>query len=122
MLRTNDILQVVHLFFQCLIFSFVAFIHHMTMQIQLEEKGKTWQMHIFHSIVVAIFFGFNISFGAMIYHFPSLASYTGSWICYVGSFTTFYGYHSMLGHSIWISIEKYIFIVHSLRHVYLARK
>ena len=115
MLSTIDILQLVHLFFQCLIFFFGVFIHHKTIQIQFEEKGKTWQMHVFHSVVVTTFFGFQISFGAIIYHFPSLASYTGSWICYVGSFTTFYGYHSMLGHSIWISIEKYIFIVHSLK-------
>ena len=90
MLSTIDILQLVHLFFQCLIFCFGAFIHRKTIQIQLEEKSKTWQMHVFHSTVVTIFFGFQISFGAIIYHFPSLATYTGSWICYVGSFITFY--------------------------------
>ena len=62
MLITIDILQLVHLFFQCLIFCFGAFIHRKTIQIQLEEKSKTWQMHVFHSTVVTIFFGFQISF------------------------------------------------------------
>ena len=114
MFETTDVLQIVHIFFHCLIFCLGAYIHKKTVEVHSEEKNKTWRMHVLHAVVVTIFFGFQISFGAIIHFLPSLASYTGSWICYIGSFTTFYGYHTMLGHSIWISIEKYVFIVHSL--------
>ena len=110
-----DCLQSIHIILQALIFGTGLFIHRKTIQVQVEEKHRTWRMHVFHAGMLTVFFGFSISFGAIIRILPSLASYTGSWICYIASFNTFYGYHAVLGHSLWISIEKYIFIVHSLK-------
>ena len=115
MMNNSDYLQLVHIFLQVIIFGVGVFIHRKTIQVQNEERHRTWQMHIFHAGMLTLFFGFQVSFGALIWFLPSLASFTGSWICYIASFNTFYGYHSVLGHSLWISIEKYVFVVHSFK-------
>lgn len=113
MFDSFDILQIVHLFLQGCMFCVGIFIHLKTIVFYLEEKIKTWKMHVFHAGMLIMFFGVQIFFQAITHYVPNLSTHIGSWICYIGSFNSFYGYHAVLGHSLWISIEKYVLIVHT---------
>ena len=48
-----------------------------TISVCIEEKGKTWHIHVTHAIVMTIYYGFFIPFRASTYFLPFLAEYVG---------------------------------------------
>ena len=107
--------QVAHIICQIIIFCLGLNIQIKTIYECKEEKGKTWKIHISHAIVTTVYYGFFIPFQAVTTFVPSLSFYTGSWICYLASFVSFYCYHAIVFNSLLVSIMKYIFIVHALK-------
>ena len=110
-----DVTQIVHIVCQLIIFCVGLNIQIKTIYACNEEKGKTWKIHISHAIVTTVYYGFFIPFQAVTTFVPSLSIYTGSWICYVASFVSFYCYHAIVVNSLQVAIMKYIFIVHSFK-------
>ena len=107
--------SIVHIFFQVVIFCAGLFVQIKTIAACKEDKGKTWQIHVTHSIVLTIVYGYTIPFHAITYSIPFLSQYTGSWICYTASFISLYCYQSIMANSLLIVIEKYLFIVHAIK-------
>ena len=105
--------QILHIVIQSILFCVGLYFQVRTILVCIEEKNKTWQIHIVHSIIMSIYYGFTIPFHPITYFIPSLATYVGSWICYISAFISFFCFHAMLMHSLLIAIMKYIFIVHT---------
>ena len=110
-----DISQIVNFICQALIFSVGLFLHIKIIHESIVERNKTWMIQISHAVVITILWGFLSPFQALTHFVPNLSSHIGSWICYVGRFIIFYGYHEVLAHSLWVAIEKYILIVHAMK-------
>ena len=111
----SDTSQIINATVQISIFGFGLFLHIKIIHESFIEKNKTWMMQITHSVAKTIYLGFLFPFQALTHFVPNLSSYTGNWICYVGSFIIFYGYQDLIAHSLWIAIEKYILIVHTFK-------
>ena len=111
----SDISHVVNLVCQSILFIIGSFFHYKIINVYNVEKSKTWLNQIYHAVVTVILFGFRIPFQAITHFIPNLAGVSGSWICYFGAFVSFYGFNDLRTHSLWIAMEKYIFIVHTLK-------
>ena len=85
-----------------------------------EKEGKTWQLHMIHSIAVIINFAFNVPFWRVTYSIPNLSTYTGEWFCYLATFIQLYGFYIVSFNSLLIAVIKYVFIVHSIRSIKLG--
>ena len=105
--------QILHILLQVTLFCIGLYFQVRTILVCIEEKNKTWQIHITHSIVMTIYYGYVIPFHPITYFIPSLATYVGSWICYVSAFISYFCFHAMVQNSLLIAIMKYIFIVHT---------
>ena len=112
----------VHLIFQVVIFCAGLFVQIKTISACREDKDKTWQIHVTHSIVLTIFYGYTIPFHAITYSVPFLSNYTGSWICYAASFVSLYCYQSIMANSLLIAFEKYLFVVHAIKCIKFGDK
>ena len=73
---------------------------------------KTWQIHIAHSIIVTIFFAFDLPFVTISNALPHLSVYTGEWFCNLASLIVSYGVNFIITNSLLIAAMKYIYIVH----------
>ena len=80
--------------------------------ISKQDKDMTWRIDISHSIVMIIYYTFQILFETITHVIPNLSHFTGSWFCYFALFVKLYGMASIVGHSLVIAIHKYIFIMH----------
>ena len=110
-----DICQIVHIICQIVIFCIGLNIQINIIYACNEEKGKTWKIHVSHAIITTIYYGFFIPFQSVTTFVPSLSIHTGSWICYVASFVSFYSYHAIVVNSLQVAIMKYVFIVNALK-------
>ena len=105
-----------HIIIQVLLFFIGLYFQTKTISVCIEEKGKTWHIHVTHAIVMTIYYGFFIPFRASTYFLPFLAEYVGgTWICYIASIVSFYCYHSILAHSLLVAVMKYSFINHAMK-------
>ena len=111
--KVPDISEIIHIVFQVLVFSVGLYFQVKTILVCIEEKNKTWQMHISHAIVMSVYYGYFIPFYSITYFIPYLAAYTGSWICYLSAFVAMFCYQAIIVHSLLVAIMKYIFIVHT---------
>ena len=112
-IKAPDVSEIVHIMFQVLVFCVGLYFQIKTIFVCIEDKSKTWQIHISHAIVMTIYYGYFIPFHAITYFVPYLAAYTGSWVCYLSAFVALFCYQAIVVHSLLIAIMKYIFIVHT---------
>ena len=80
-----------------------------------DREGKTWQIHMTHSIALVAYFLFWIPFGNVTDAFPNLSIYTGEWFCYLATFICSYGISIITLNSLLIAVMKYMFIVHNTK-------
>ena len=111
--KTPNVLEILIIVLQVSLFCVGLHFQVRTILVCIEEKNKTWQLHIAHSIVMTIFYGYNIPFYAISYFIPSLGTYVGNWICYLSVFLGLFAFQAMVVHSLLIAIQKYIFICHT---------
>ena len=78
-----------------------------------KEQAIAWDIKLIHSIVMIIHYGYTIIFEVVTYLIPNLGQYMGIWFCYFSLFLRLYGVIEILSHSLFISIYKYILIVHT---------
>ena len=105
---------ILHILCQLTLFIIGTFIQIKIVSVCRREQGATWKIHVVHSIVLVINFAFNISFDAAMHFFPSVAFYTGKWICYLSSFVIYYCFYSIVANTLVVSVMKYLFIVHGI--------
>ena len=111
--KSPNVLEILLIVLQVNLFCVGLHFQVRTILVCIEEKNKTWHLHIAHSIVMTIFYGYTIPFHAVSYFIPSLATYVGSWICYLSAFLGLFTFQAMIMHSLLIAVMKYIFICHT---------
>ena len=79
---------------------------------QSRNHNKSWQLHILYSLSCIILFTFDIPFWFFTMASPNLSSFTGEWICYLAIFINAFFAIIILMNSLFVSITKYIFVVH----------
>ena len=104
-----------HVLVQILLYGLGLFIQIKNISICIAEKSKTWQIDIFHAIVMTISFACRIPFMAVVYLSPDSFLSIGSWICYIFAFEFTFAFHSINSHSLIIAIMKYVYIVHAMK-------
>ena len=110
-----DATSIVNISLQVIFFCIGLFAQIKIIKVCKVEKNKTWQIHIFHSIIMTIVFASRITFLAIGYIMPSLFITIGSWICHLLKFVFFYGFISIASNSFVIASMKFVFIVHAMR-------
>ena len=78
-----------------------------------DKDGKTWQIHMTHSIVTIIYFSFNVIFQTFTHFIPFLSQHTGDWFCYLAAFVELFCFYSLSTNSLLIAVMKFVFIVHN---------
>ena len=112
-IQSPSTFQILHIVIQVILFCVGLYFQVRTVLVCIEEKNKTWQIHIAHSIAMTIYFCYIIPFQPITYFIPSLATHLGNWICYVSAFISYFCFQAMTLHSFLIALMKYIFIVHT---------
>ena len=78
-----------------------------------KEQAIAWDINLIHSIILIIHYCYTILFDGATYLIPNISQYTGIWFCYLSLFLRMYGITVVIWHSLFISVYKYIIIVHS---------
>ena len=77
-----------------------------------EEKDLTWKIDVTNSILVILLFGHKILIHSLTYSVQDLHIYSGDWLCYTSKVVIHYTLLYNGGHSMIISMMKYLIIVH----------
>ena len=88
------------------------YLHVKIIKISKKEKEMTWKLDITNSCLLI----FNCTHSNLMEHITyivhNLYTYTGQWFCYASKVVNYYGNLYTAGHSMIVSILKYIRIVH----------
>jgi hypothetical protein len=77
-----------------------------------KEKQVTWKLDITNSISLMVAFTYNILLHFATYMIPDLYLVTGEWFCYASKVIIHFAMLYNIGHSMVISLMKYVVIVH----------
>ena len=89
-----------------------VFLHIKIITISKREKELTWKLDITNSILTIAHFTNTLGIYIITYAVEDLYIFTGKWFCYVLKETRYLGALSTTGHSLVISMMKYVHIVH----------
>ena len=78
-----------------------------------KEKDKVWLINVTRAVAAIALTIFAVIFEAMTEHIPNFSDYTGVSICYVAAFMYSFSSYLIVYESLFVSIIKYIFIVHT---------
>ena len=87
-----------------------------------DKDGKTWQIHLAHSVNSIIYFLVLVPFWHLSNFIPNLSEITGEWFCYLAAFFRNYGFYSIPPNSLLIAVMKYMFIVHHEKMMRLGER
>ena len=85
--------------------------HTKIIQISIREKDLTWKLDITNSVILVTHYSHSIVMHGLTYLIPNLHEQTGNWFCYTYKAFAYYGNLYTIGHSMVVSILKYIIIV-----------
>ena len=88
------------------------FFHVKIIKISKKDKEMTWKLDLSNSCLLLVHHGHCIIMDIITYSIQDIHTYTGNWFCYTSKVIMFYGNLYTVGHSMIISILKYILIVH----------
>ena len=105
------------LIFGCAIFCAI-FIIGVFLQVKIiaalkHDQAMAWEINLAHSILMIAIFSSSSILEIINYIQPSLYDNLGKWYCYLILPEILFGFFEILFHSLYVSIYKYIFIVHS---------
>ena len=89
-----------------------VYLHIRIIMVSKKEKNLTWKIDISHSVLVLVLHAHAIYLWAITYLTPDLAIYTGDWLCYISKPVVYYTMLYLAGHSMSISMIKYVIIVY----------
>ena len=89
-----------------------VFLHIKIITISKREKELTWKLDITNSILTIAHFTNTLGIYIITYAVEDLYIFTGKWFCYVLKETRYMGGLSTTGHSLVVSLMKYVHIVH----------
>ena len=76
------------------------------------DQAMAWEMNLAHSVVMICHWSFKLLVEFVHYIQPSFHDIFGRWFCYLLLAVRSFGIFVMFFHSLYISIHKYIFIIH----------
>ena len=95
-----------------LIYCVGLYLHIKIIIISRKEKGMTWKLDITNSCMLMFHHTHCIFMDGITFVVPDLYMYTGEWFCYTSKVFMYYGNLYTAGHSMIVSILKYVVIVH----------
>ena len=108
---TNDFSITGYIIVLCL-YGVGIFLHVKIIKASQEEKSLTWKIDISHSITVLILHAHFIYIYTITYLTPGLVLFTGEWLCYISEVMLQYSAYYLMGHSMIISMLKYVIVVY----------
>ena len=97
----------------CTIFILGLFLQVKTIATLKHDQAIAWEINLAHSVLMIVIFSSSSILEIINYIQPSLYDNLGKWYCYLILPTILFGFFEMLFHSLYVSMYKYIFIVHS---------
>ena len=80
--------------------------------VSTKDKGMTWKIDVFNSSMLMIHYGHAIIMHGATFLIKDLYIYTGAWFCYASKSILIWGNAHTTGHSLMISLLKFVRIVH----------
>ena len=96
----------------CAIFILGVFLQFKMISTLKRDQAMAWEINVMHSIVMIVHWSFRILLETIHYIQPDFYAFFGKWFCYCLLALVSFGVFEMAFHSLYISIHKYIFIVH----------
>ena len=97
----------------CAIFIIGVFLQVKMIAALKHDQAIAWEINLAHSVLMIAIFSSSSILEIINYIQPSLYDNLGKWYCYLILPVILFGFFEMLFHSLYVSIYKYIFIVHS---------
>ena len=88
-----------------------VFLHVKIIMVAKKEKNLTWKIDISHSVLVLFLYAHMIYNHTITYVTPDIHKFTGDWLCYISKPVIVYTKLYITGHSMMISMLKYVIIV-----------
>ena len=97
----------------CAIFIVGVFLQVKIIAALKHDQAIAWEINLAHSVLMIVLFSSLSILESINYIQPSLYDNLGIWYCYLILPEILFGFFEMLFHSLYVSMYKYIFIVHS---------
>ena len=92
-------------------FAMGLYLHLRVIKVSITEKDLTWKLDVFNSSLLIGLFLYNMTIHIITLFIQDLHVYTGDWFCYGSKVVIYIGYRYMHGHTLIVSIMKYVIIV-----------
>ena len=113
MLGQESLILIVEFAIFCAIFTIGIFLQVKVIVALKRDQPQAWEMKLAHSVVQIVHWSLKMFLGSIYYIQPTFYDFFGAWFCYFLLFVMWFGSFEMFFHSLYISIHKYIFIVHN---------
>ena len=113
LLGQDTMILVVEYVIFCAIFTIGVFLQVKVITALKRDQDQAWEMKLAHSVVQIAHWSLTLFLMSIHYIQPTFYDFFGTWFCYLLAFLRWFGSFEILFHSLYISIHKYIFIVHS---------
>ena len=113
MLWQESLILIVEFAIFCAIFTIGIFLQVKVIVALKRDQPQAWEMKLADSVVQVLHWSLKLFLGSVYYIQPSFFDFFGAWFGYFLLFVMWFGSFEMLFHSLYISIHKYIFIVHN---------
>ena len=97
----------------CVIFIIGVFLQVKIIAALKRDQAMAWEMNLAHSIVMIVHWSLKLIAEFVYYIQPTFHELLGNWFYYLLIAVRSFGIFVMLFHSLYISIHKYIFIIHN---------
>ena len=97
----------------CAIFSTGVFLQVKIILTLKRDQAIAWEIDVAHSIAMIVIFTSVLILDTISYLQPTFDDFFGKWYCDLLLFEFLLGFFEILFHSMYISLYKYIFIVHN---------
>ena len=97
----------------CAIFTIGVFLQIKVIVTIKRDQEQAWEMKLADSFFKIVHWSLKLFLGSIYYIQPTFYDFFGEWFYYLLSFVMWFGIFEMLFHSLYISIHKYIVIVHN---------
>ena len=96
----------------CAIFTTGVFLQIKIILTLKRDQPMAWEIDVTHSIAMIVAFSSVIIIDTISYLQPTFNNFFGKWYCDLVLFELLFGFFEMVFHSMYISLYKYVFIVH----------
>lgn len=110
-MQANYTNELICLSIAILIYVIGVWFHIKIINVSRREKDTTWQCDVTNSVMLVCFNSHSLIIHSLTIFVDNLYLYTGTWFCYTSKVISLYGNFYVLGHSLVISVMKYILIV-----------